>query len=212
MKNKLLLFLLAPAVLMAQENQQVAKTDYTPGRWYAGASYGLPGIHYAGSYSSVMGYGGYRFARHFAVQLGAFHQQNQYFGGKFATDPPYYSDGTLTATRSENMFAVPLWLRVSLLKPERRFNVYLLTGFTATWQSRREQYVVVAGGAALDQGSRQFYSTGLYYQVGLGAQARVWNRFFVTAELMPIAIRLSGNPNGNFPSLPYNLGIRYEFK
>jgi hypothetical protein len=102
--------------------------------------------------------------------------------------------------------------RASLLGPERRFNVYLLTGFTATRQNREEQYVIVAGGAAIEQGSRRVRSTGLYYQMGLGVQGRVWNRFFVTAELMPFAVRLSGDPNGAFPSLPYNVGVRYEFK
>ncbi|MBD0259761.1 MAG: hypothetical protein ICV83_28925, partial [Cytophagales bacterium] len=94
----------------------------------------------------------------------------------------------------------------------RRFNAYLLTGLTAAWQNRQERYVIVAGGAATEQGSRRVRSQEMYYQVGLGGQGRVWNRFFVTAELMAYAKRLSGNPKGESPSLPYNVGIRYEFK
>lgn len=214
MKNKLLflLFLLVPAVLAAQEHNPSPKATYTPGRWYAGVSYGLPRFYYVGSYRSVMGYGGYRLGLHFSVQLGAFYQQIRYEGGSQVLDPPYYADGTRTAPTSENLFGVPLWLRASLFKPERRFNVYLLTGFMATRQNRQEQYVTVTGGAATEQGSRRVRSTGLHHQMGLGVQGRIWNRFFVTADLMPFHIRLGGNPDGAFPSLPYNVGIRYEFK
>jgi hypothetical protein len=214
MKNKLLflLFLLVPTALAAQEHKTSPATNYTPGRWYAGVSYGLPRFYYVGSYRSVMGYGGYQLGRHFSVQLGAFYQQIRYEGGSQVLDPPYYADGTRTAPISENLFGVPLWLRASLFKPERRFNVYLLTGFTATRQNREEQYVTVTGGAATGQGSRRVRSTGLYYETGLGVQGRVWNRFFVTAELIPLAFRLSGSPTGTSPSLPYNVGIRYEFK
>jgi hypothetical protein len=159
-----------------------------------------------------MGYGGYRLGRHFAVQLGAIYQQIRYEGGLTYIDPPYYADGTRSAPTSENLFGVPLWLRASLLRPERRFNVYLLTGLTAAWQNRQEQYVRVAGGAAIEQGSRWVRAQEMYYQIGLGVQGRVWNRFFLTAELMAYAKRLGGNPDGSSPSLPYNVGVRYEFK
>jgi hypothetical protein len=143
MKNKLLflLFLLVPAALAAQEHKPLPKTNYTPGRWYAGVNYGLQRFFYGGSYRNVMGYGGYRLGRHFAVQLGAIYQQIRYEGGLTYIDPPYYADGTRSAPTSENLFGVPLWLRASLLRPERRFNVYLLTGLTAAWQNRQEQIV-----------------------------------------------------------------------
>lgn len=214
MKNKLLflLFLLVPAALAAQEHGPSPKANYTPGRWYAGVNYGLQRFSYVGSYRSVTGYGGYRLGRHFSVQLGALYQHIGYENDLRYMEPPYYADGTRAVPTSESLFGVPLWLRASLLRPERRFNVYLLTGLTATRQNREEQYVVVAGGKAIEQGSRRVRSTGLYYQMGLGVEGRVWNRFFVTAELMPYAIRLGGNPDGAFPSLPYNVGVRYEFK
>jgi hypothetical protein len=215
MKNKLLflLFLLVPAALAAQEHNPSPKANYTPGRWYAGVNYGLQRFSYVGSYRNVMGYGGYRLGRHFSIQLGAIYQQigNDERSSTYI-DPPYYADGTRAVTTSENLFGVPLWLRASLLRPERRLNVYLLTGLTAAWQNRQEQYVIVAGGTAVEQGSRQVRSTGLYYQIGLGVQGRVWNRFFLTTELMPYAKRLGGNPDGSSPSLPYNVGVRYEFK
>lgn len=214
MKNQLLflLFLLVPAALAAQEPNPSPKADYTPGRWYAGATYGLQRFFYVGSYHNVTGYGGYRLGRHFSIQLGAIYQQTRYEGGLTYIDPPYYADGTRAAPTSENLFGVPLWLRASLLRPERRFNIYLLTGLTATWQNRQEQYVIVAGGAAVEQGRRRVRAQEMYYQIGLGVQGRVWNRFFVTAELMAFAQRLSGNSGGSSPSLPYNVGVRYEFK
>jgi hypothetical protein len=214
MKNKLLflLFLLVPTALAAQEHNPSPKTPYMPGRWYAGINYGLQRFHYVGSYRNVMGYGGYRLGRHFSVQLGALYQRIGYEGGSTFIDPPYYADGTRAVPTSESLFGVPLRLRASLLRPERRFNAYLLTGLTATWQNRQEQYVTVAGGAAIEQGSRQVRSRELYYEMGVGVQGRVWNRFFVTVELMPFARRLSNNPDRAFPSLPYNVGIQYEFK